>query len=95
MSWAEAGLGSWRRAPYRLPHDVHTDHGGSRPHGRRPDDPWSAYPGRDRRVHGRRRDDRRGDLCDLPDLTPEDVAEALRYAAEPVRERQLPLRPSA
>jgi len=30
-----------------------------------------------------------------PDLTPEDVAEALRYAAEPVRERQLPLRPSA
>ena len=32
---------------------------------------------------------------DLPDLTPEDVAEALRYAAETVRERQLPLRPSA
>ena len=32
---------------------------------------------------------------DLPDLTPEDVTEALRYAAETVRERQLPLRPSA
>jgi uncharacterized protein (DUF433 family) len=32
---------------------------------------------------------------DLPDLTREDVAEALRFAAETVRERQLPLRPSA
>ena len=36
------------------------------------------------------------EVCaDLPDLTPDDVAEALRYAAEAVRERQLPLRPSA
>jgi uncharacterized protein (DUF433 family) len=36
------------------------------------------------------------EICqDLADLTPEDVAEALRYAAETVRERQLPLRPSA
>lgn len=32
---------------------------------------------------------------DLPDLVAEDVAEALRYAAEAVRERELPLRPSA
>ena len=32
---------------------------------------------------------------DLPDLTVEDVAEALRYAAEAVRERELPLRHSA
>lgn len=32
---------------------------------------------------------------DLPDLTLDDVAEALRYAAEAMRERQLPLRPSA
>lgn len=32
---------------------------------------------------------------DLPDLTPEDVAEALRYAAEALRERELPLQPSA
>ena len=32
---------------------------------------------------------------DLPDLVVEDVAEALRYAAEAVRERELPLRPSA
>ncbi len=32
---------------------------------------------------------------DLPDLTTEDVAEALRYAAEAVRERELPLRHSA
>lgn len=31
-------------------------------------------------------------LADLPDLTAEDVAEALRYAAEAVRERELPLR---
>jgi uncharacterized protein (DUF433 family) len=36
------------------------------------------------------------EICaDLPDLTPADVTEALRYAAETVRERQLPLRPSA
>jgi uncharacterized protein (DUF433 family) len=36
------------------------------------------------------------EICrDLPDLSPEDVSEALRYAAETVRERQLRLRPSA
>jgi uncharacterized protein (DUF433 family) len=36
------------------------------------------------------------EICqDLPDLTPDDVAEALRYAAETMRERTLPLRPSA
>ena len=29
---------------------------------------------------------------ELPDLTAEDVAEALRYAAEAMRERELPLR---
>jgi Uncharacterized conserved protein len=28
----------------------------------------------------------------LPDLEPEDIEEALRYAAESVRERELPLR---
>lgn len=32
---------------------------------------------------------------ELPDLTPEDVAEALRYAAGAMRERELPLRRSA
>ena len=31
-------------------------------------------------------------LADLPDLELEDVAEALRYAAETVRERELPQR---
>ena len=31
-------------------------------------------------------------LTDLPDLTAEDIAEALRYAAEAVRERELPVR---
>jgi uncharacterized protein (DUF433 family) len=36
------------------------------------------------------------EICrDLPDLSGEDVAEALRFEAETVRERQLPLRPSA
>jgi uncharacterized protein (DUF433 family) len=36
------------------------------------------------------------EICaDLPDLEPADVVEALRFAAETVRERQLPLRPSA
>ena len=36
------------------------------------------------------------EICaDLPDLSPADVAEALRYAAGTVRERRLPLRPSA
>jgi uncharacterized protein (DUF433 family) len=34
-------------------------------------------------------------VTELPDLKPEDVAEALRYAAEAVRERELPLRPTA
>ena len=32
-------------------------------------------------------------LADFPYLEPEDIAEALRYAAEAVRERELPLRP--
>ena len=34
-------------------------------------------------------------LVDLPDLTAEDVQEALRFAAEAVRERELPLRHTA
>lgn len=34
-------------------------------------------------------------VIQLPDLEAEDVAEALRYAAEAVRERQLPLRQPA
>jgi uncharacterized protein (DUF433 family) len=34
-------------------------------------------------------------LADLPDLAPEDVAEALRYAAELARERHVPLRQPA
>lgn len=34
-------------------------------------------------------------IDELPDLAPDDVAEALRYAAEAVRERELPLRHSA
>lgn len=34
-------------------------------------------------------------LTDLPYLEREDVAEALRFAAEAVRERELPLRQSA
>jgi uncharacterized protein (DUF433 family) len=34
-------------------------------------------------------------IADLPDLTREDITEALRYAAEAVRERELPLRHSA
>ena len=34
-------------------------------------------------------------IDELPDLTDEDVAEALRYAAEAMRERELPLRHSA
>lgn len=34
-------------------------------------------------------------VTQLPDLEAEDVAEALRYASEAVRERQLPLRQPA
>lgn len=34
-------------------------------------------------------------LADLPDLTKEDVTEALRFAAEAVRERELPLHRAA
>jgi uncharacterized protein (DUF433 family) len=30
-------------------------------------------------------------LAEFPDLQPEDIREALRYAAEAVRERELPL----
>jgi uncharacterized protein (DUF433 family) len=33
-------------------------------------------------------------IAELPDLTREDVLEALLYAAEAVRERELPLRPT-
>lgn len=32
-------------------------------------------------------------IAELPDLEPEDIREALRYAAEAVRERELPLLP--
>jgi uncharacterized protein (DUF433 family) len=32
---------------------------------------------------------------ELPDLSTDDIAEALRYAAEAMRERELPLRHSA
>jgi uncharacterized protein (DUF433 family) len=36
------------------------------------------------------------EICrDLPDLESADIAAALRFAAETVRERQIPLRPSA
>ena len=34
-------------------------------------------------------------VAELPDLTREDVSEALHYAAEAVRERELPLRHTA
>jgi uncharacterized protein (DUF433 family) len=34
-------------------------------------------------------------LADLPDLEAEDITEALRFAAETVRERELPLRQPA
>jgi uncharacterized protein (DUF433 family) len=34
-------------------------------------------------------------LIDLPELEAEDIAEALRFAAESVRERELPLRQPA
>lgn len=34
-------------------------------------------------------------LAELPDLQEEDITEALRYAAEAVRERELPLLPTA
>jgi uncharacterized protein (DUF433 family) len=37
---------------------------------------------------------RRLGLADLPYLEREDIAEALRFAAEAVRERELPLLPS-
>lgn len=34
-------------------------------------------------------------LAEHPDLEAEDIREALRYAAEAVSERELPLRPTA
>lgn len=33
-------------------------------------------------------------LNDLPDLEPEDVVESLRFAAETVRERHVPMQPA-
>jgi uncharacterized protein (DUF433 family) len=36
-----------------------------------------------------------GIVAELPGLEPEDVPEALRYAADALRERHLPLRPPA
>jgi uncharacterized protein (DUF433 family) len=34
-------------------------------------------------------------LAEFPDLEPEDIRDALRYAAEAVRERELPLTPAS
>ncbi|WP_256840142.1 DUF433 domain-containing protein [Ornithinimicrobium faecis] len=34
-------------------------------------------------------------LRDLPDLEPDDISESLHFAAEGLRERHLPLQPSA
>jgi uncharacterized protein (DUF433 family) len=34
-------------------------------------------------------------VVELPDLTPDDIREALLYAAEAVRDRELPLRHTA
>ncbi len=34
-------------------------------------------------------------VVELPDLEPEDIPEALPYAAEALRERHVPLRPPA
>jgi hypothetical protein len=63
--------------------------------GRHADHPRPAHPGHDRRGDGGGRDVVTEITSELPDLTPEDVTEALRYAAEAVRERELPLRHSA
>jgi len=57
--------------------------------------PLSSSPAHTRRHgggDGGRGDDDRGILAAYPDLEREDIAEALRYAAEAVRERELPLR---
>ncbi len=34
-------------------------------------------------------------IAELPDFEPDDIPEALRYAAEAVRERELPVRQTA
>ncbi len=53
--------------------------------------PWSADSGRDGPRDGRGRMTEAEIVNAYPDLEPADVQEALRYAAEAVRERELPL----
>ena len=53
--------------------------------------PEPPYTCRYRRRHGRRRYGGKGILDAYSDLEIEDVREALRYAAEAVRERELPV----
>ena len=88
---AEQVLGQISGPPYVSTHDVRADRSGTRPDGRRSDGARPAHPGRDHRLHGRRWHEPEEICQDLPDLTPEDVAEALRYVAETMRERTLPL----
>jgi uncharacterized protein (DUF433 family) len=60
-----------------------------------PHDPWNAHPGVATVVAMVADGMSVAEITsELPDLTPEDVAEALRYAAEAMRERELPLRHS-
>lgn len=53
--------------------------------------PGSPGSGGNGGEHGGRRHDGCADPRRVPDLEREDVREALRYAAEAVRERELPL----
>jgi len=53
--------------------------------------PRSSNSRRNSGRHGSRRDEHQEILEAFPDLVREDLTEAIRYAAEAVRERELPL----
>ena len=57
--------------------------------------PRVTNPSRECGRDGCRRNARRGIVAELPDLVLEDIPEALRYAAQSLLERELPLRKPA
>ena len=70
---------------------IQTSHSQSQPDGRSALHSSTTHSSGHRCGNDSRRHDRRRDSQAYPDLEPEDIHEALRYAAEAVREGELPL----
>ncbi len=75
--------------------DLRTHQHRPRCHGRPALHQGAAVSGRDGAGDARGRHGDWGILAEHPDLTAEDIHESLLYAAEAVRERELPLRLTA